>query len=90
MDETLRARLTDAFEGTFGPLEGRSLLWVRSPGRTEIAGNHTDHQGGSVIAAAVVRYVDGLFSPCDEPCVRIASEGYPMVEISLDEDLSPR
>jgi galactokinase len=39
------------------------LLRVISPGRTEIAGNHTDHEGGTVIAAAVDRYVEGIFSP---------------------------
>ena len=90
MEETLRTRLEGAFEEAFGPLEGRRLLWVRSPGRTEIAGNHTDHEGGDVIAAAVTRYIDGLFSPCEERCMRILSEGYPLVEIALDEDLSPR
>ncbi|MBQ6650444.1 MAG: galactokinase family protein, partial [Atopobiaceae bacterium] len=38
-------------------------LLVRSPGRTEIAGNHTDHEGGHVIASAVDRYIEGVFEP---------------------------
>lgn len=70
-----------AFENAFGSTDGRKLLLVVSPGRTEIAGNHTDHEGGQVIAAAVDRYVQGIFSPNDSGVLRVQSEGYGLVEV---------
>ena len=42
------------------------LLRVTAPGRTEIAGNHTDHEGGHVIAAAINRYITGTFELRDD------------------------
>ena len=58
-------------------------LLVRSPGRTEIAGNHTDHEGGHVIAASVDRYVEGVFESLESPVARIESEGYAPFEVDL-------
>jgi galactokinase len=59
MSET-RNELEQLFAERFG---GEARLLVTSPGRTEIAGNHTDHEGGNVIAGAVDRAVNGLFRP---------------------------
>lgn len=78
-------KLVPAFEDAFGSADGRRLLAVRAPGRTELAGNHTDHEGGNVIAAAVDRYVEGIFSPCDGQLMRVSSEGYGLVEVRVDE-----
>ena len=58
-------------------------LLVRSPGRTEIAGNHTDHEGGHVIASAVDRYIEGVFEPRNDLIARIESEGYAPFEVDL-------
>lgn len=80
-------QLANKFADTFGEVEGRRLLAVRAPGRTEIAGNHTDHEGGSVIAAAVDRYVEGVFGAASTSVMRVCSEGYGLVEVdatSLD------
>ena len=84
-DDELRA----AFEAAFGPVQGRKLLLAEAPGRTEIAGNHTDHQGGHTIAAAVDRYCRGLFSPNDEGIARVMSPGHDPVEVDLGS-LAPR
>ena len=62
---------------------------VVSPGRTEIAGNHTDHEGGHVIAAAVDRAVHGLAAPNETDAIRLLSLGFGEVELDLD-DLSAR
>ncbi|MDO4798020.1 MAG: galactokinase family protein [Coriobacteriales bacterium] len=75
--------LIPAFEDAFGSAANRRLLAVRAPGRTEIAGNHTDHEGGSVIAAAVDRYVEGIFSPAQTGVMRVQSEGYGLVEVEV-------
>ncbi len=76
--------LRRAFADAYGSVDGRELLLVVSPGRTEIAGNHTDHEGGHVIAAAVDRYVMGIFSPSESNVMRVQSEGYGLVAISVD------
>lgn len=77
------------FEEAFGATDGRRLLLVVSPGRTEIAGNHTDHEGGHVIAAAIDRYVMGVFSPSDTPEINVHSEGYGLTTVATN-DLSAR
>ncbi len=77
--------LCQAFSNTYGSADGRRLLLVVSPGRTEIAGNHTDHEGGHVIAAAVDRYVMGIFSPSESNVMRVQSEGYGLVTVSVDD-----
>ena len=64
-------------------------LCVTSPGRTEISGNHTDHEGGHVIAAAVDRAVHGLAAPNGLDRIRLLSLGFGEVEVTLD-DLAPR
>ena len=84
MDKVV-ASLREAFEGTFGSANSRRQLLVVSPGRTELAGNHTDHEGGNVIAAAVDRYVQGLFSPSEMSVMRVQSEGYGLVEVGTDD-----
>ena len=56
-----------------------------APGRTEIGGNHTDHQHGCVIAGAVDLDVIGVAAFHDENIIRIKSEGYDEFAVSLDD-----
>lgn len=81
MAENVRERLEAIFDKRFG---GKATLLVTSPGRTEISGNHTDHEGGSVIAAAVNRAVRGLFRPNDDSQICLLSEGFGEVVVVLD------
>ena len=84
-----RARLlvlTAAYENCFGE---KPKALFSAPGRTEIGGNHTDHQHGRVLAASVNLDVIAAVAPCDEPVIRIQSEGYPVDVIDLT-DLSPQ
>lgn len=57
-------------------------------GRTEIGGNHTDHQRGRVLAGAVNLDTVAIVSFHNEGVARVISEGYAPAEISLD-DLEP-
>lgn len=62
---------------------------ISAPGRTEIGGNHTDHNKGRVLAAAVNLDTLAAVSPRDDMLVHLNSEGYP--ELTLDlSDLSVR
>ena len=60
------------------------LYLISAPGRTEIIGNHTDHNNGRVLAAAVNLDCLACVSPRDDMIVRIQSAGYPGIELSLD------
>ena len=81
MADNVREHLEDIFDERFG---GRATLLVVSPGRTEIAGNHTDHEGGNVIAAAVDRAVHGLFRLNGTSQISLFSEGFGEVNVTLD------
>lgn len=60
-----------------------------APGRTEIGGNHTDHQHGCVLAAAVDLETVATVWPDDTNQIRVQSEGYPEMVVDLS-DLSVR
>ena len=60
-----------------------------APGRTEICGNHTDHQHGCVLAAAVNLETVATVWPEDSSLIRLQSDGYPMITVDLN-DLTPR
>lgn len=75
----LRARFDAAFPGA------TSLRMFSSPGRTEIGGNHTDHNHGRVLAAAVGLDILAVVAPNGLNTVRVVSEGYPRIELNLSE-----
>ena len=56
-----------------------------APGRTELSGNHTDHQLGKVLAGAVDLDTVAAVALNGENTIRVLSEGYPLCEIALDE-----
>jgi len=65
------------------------LQLVSAPGRTEIGGNHTDHNNGRVLAAAVNLDALCAVTPREDMTVRFHSEGYDPIEMDLS-DLSIR
>ena len=56
-----------------------------APGRSEIAGNHTDHQRGEVLVAAVNVDAIAIVRKTDTKEVQLVSEGYSKMTISLDD-----
>ena len=78
-------RLAENFVSLYGDLE---VALFSVPGRSEISGNHTDHNNGKVLAAAVDIDIIAIASKREEKLIRIKSEGYreDVVEI---EQLSP-
>lgn len=59
-----------------------------APGRTELGGNHTDHQLGRVLAAAVDLDSTAAAAENGESLIRVISEGYPMCIIELADLLA--
>ena len=61
------------------------LYVISSPGRTEIIGNHTDHNRGCVLAAAVNLDTLCVVTAREDKLVRLNSEGYEPIEIDLND-----
>ena len=85
---TRYSRLAKAHEDIFHDNQNQ-LYMISAPGRTEIGGNHTDHNNGCVLAAAVTLDTLACVAKADDNIVRIHSEGYPEVTVDLS-DLSVR
>ena len=80
--EKLDAGFAAAFAGT-------PERYFSAPGRTEIGGNHTDHQRGRVLAAAVNLDTVAAVRLNGTDQIRILSKGYPLCEVDVKE-LTPR
>ncbi len=86
--ERCRTRCADAiteFEKLYGQ---REIELFSAPGRTEIIGNHTDHNNGKVIAASVDIDILAVASKTDDNTVIVKSEGHSRNVAALDR-LSP-
>ena len=86
-DEIARHReriknLLSNFEGLFGI--DKSIELFSAPGRTEICGNHTDHNHGRVLAAAINLDAIAAAAKNNENIIKVKSEGYPMDVVELD------
>ena len=66
----------------------RDAHLICAPGRTEVGGNHTDHQLGRVLAASVNMDIACVVCPSDDVC-EYYSEGYEVKPVRIDE-LNPK
>ena len=83
MIESVQKEILDAgFAATFG---GSPERYFSAPGRTEIGGNHTDHQRGRVLAAAVNLDTVAAVRKNGTNIIRIQSKGYPMSIVNLEQ-----
>ena len=78
--------LDAGFAAAFG---GAPTRYFSAPGRTEIGGNHTDHQRGRVLAGAVNLDTVAAVRPNGTTLIRVLSEGYPMCQVDVT-DLIPK
>ncbi len=87
--EEARARcdaVIAGFEKAFGAAPEELFS---APGRTELGGNHTDHQHGRVLAAGVDLDILAAVRPNASGLIRVQSEGYPLIVVNLKE-LAPK
>ena len=82
LEPAKKTALHSGFAATFG---GAPTCYFSAPGRTEIGGNHTDHQRGRVLAAAVNLDTIAAVRPNGTDNIRILSKGYPMCEVNVTE-----
>lgn len=56
-----------------------------APGRSEVGGNHTDHQHGMVLATSINLDAVAIVNKNEDSLVKVVSEGYGMIELSAEE-----
>lgn len=76
-------RVIDGFEKLFGKCDEIALF--SAPGRTEIGGNHTDHQHGCVLAGSVNLDVIAAARPNGTNLIRLHSEGYEIGDVDVND-----
>ena len=82
LEHKLLTQLNTGFADAFG---GVPTDYFSAPGRTEIGGNHTDHQRGHVLAAAVDVDTRAAVAINGTDTIRVLSEGYPLCSVSLSQ-----
>ncbi len=87
VQKTRYLKAVESFEKIFSQRDGLSLF--SAPGRTEIGGNHTDHQHGCVLAASVNLDVIAVVAPRTDTVITIKSEGFEADRVDIS-NLTPR
>ena len=88
-DEAVKAQyerycsLADDFDSVYSP--EREVRMFSAPGRTEVGGNHTDHNHGKVLAAGINLDAIAIASKNDENIVRVKSRGYSMDTVDISD-----
>ena len=82
------ATAIDAFASLYGTDRDAALYSVA--GRSELSGNHTDHNHGRVIAASIDLDIIAVASPNGEELIRVKSEGFHEDVIDINAFTSPR
>ena len=74
------------FKKYFG---AKPQFFFSAPGRTEVGGNHTDHNLGCVLAAGVSLDIIAAVIPTDDGYITVKSEGFPTDVVDIC-DTEPR
>ena len=83
VDPARRDALIRSFSDAFGTRD--DLVFFSAPGRTEIGGNHTDHNGGFVLAGSIDRDILAAAAPADGTVCRIHAAGFRRIEVDLND-----
>ena len=75
-------RAIKKFEELYGEQE---VEIYSAPGRSEVGGNHTDHQHGEVLAASINLDAIAVVNRTDENIIKLLSDGYPMITVDLSD-----
>jgi len=82
MQRARYAKAVERFTEIFGEMD---VELISAPGRTEVGGNHTDHQHGRVVAASVNMDILAVVAPTAEMNIALQSEGYPLNQVDLSD-----
>ena len=82
-------RYTEAINDFLSIYGEREVTLFSVPGRSEISGNHTDHNHGCVIAAAINLDIIAVAAPTADSIIRVKSEGFDEDMVDIAEYTSP-
>lgn len=82
IDKQRRAQLLNGFQTIY---HHRPQRIIRSSGRMELIGNHTDHQGGKVLVAAINLFVYAAISPREDSLIHVFSQGFPSFTVDTTQ-----
>ena len=82
------AAAVDAFSSIYG--SDREVALYSVAGRSELSGNHTDHNHGCVIAASIDLDIIAVASPNADSVIRVKSEGFAEDVVNFEEFSAPR
>ena len=77
--------VVNGFCENFDDGETRELMIFSAPGRTELGGNHTDHQGGCAIAGSVDMDTIACVARRGDALIRVQSKGHDMAEVDVSD-----
>lgn len=70
----------EQFEALYGVKE---IAIYSAPGRSEVGGNHTDHQHGQVLAAAINQDIIAIVAPTEDGAIKVVSDSFHLKEINI-------
>lgn len=80
-----RARYKKAIQSYENYFGENDVEIYSAPGRSEIGGNHTDHQHGEVLAASINNDAIAIVTPLAKPIAKVVSDGYDMLTLDLGD-----
>ncbi|WP_244833874.1 galactokinase family protein [Clostridium sp. BJN0001] len=80
-----RKRYIDTIKKYKNSFSENDIEIFSAPGRSEVCGNHTDHQHGMVLATSINLDAIAIVSLNDENTVKVISDGYDMIKINLND-----
>lgn len=84
MDYIDKSIIKQLSEGFYSAFQTHPTLCVRSSGRMELLGNHTDHQGGKVLVAAINLFMHAAVKSRQDLLVNVHSKGFLSFSINLN------
>ncbi len=75
-------RAIEKFEELYGAQE---VEIYSAPGRSEVGGNHTDHQHGEVLAASINLDAIAVVHKTEDDMIQLLSDGYPMITVDMSD-----
>ena len=80
-----KERYTTAVDKFISLYGNREVTVFSAPGRSEVGGNHTDHQHGQVLAAAVNLDVIAVVSATDDGIIKVVSDSFDIAPIDVND-----
>ncbi|MBR5765391.1 MAG: galactokinase family protein, partial [Lachnospiraceae bacterium] len=80
-----KERYTAAVDKFISLYGNREVTVFSAPGRSEVGGNHTDHQHGQVLAAAVNLDVIAIVSATDDGIIKVVSDSFDIAPIDVND-----